>query len=204
MASIVRPTVFRQTCVAASFRRPLTTRAPTSLKTATASRSQQPSSFQKPLPASTFARNNVLTTTKIASFHSSSKRSILPPLPQRIAGTINDAAPVRHSSPTHGSYHWTFERLVSAALIPLTIAPFASGSLNPVTDAVLCATLLVHSHIGFESIIIDYLPTKRTPRTRLVFWWGLRAATLIVAVGLYEFETNDVGVTEAIKRIWTA
>lgn len=34
--------------------------------------------------------------------------------------------------------------------------------------------------------------------------WGLNAATLIVAVGLYEFETNDVGVTEAVQRIWRA
>ncbi|MCJ1225662.1 membrane anchor subunit of succinate dehydrogenase, Sdh4 [Toensbergia leucococca] len=95
-------------------------------------------------------------------------------------------------------------RLISAALIPLTIAPFAAGSLNPVMDAALCATIIIHSHIGFESIIIDYVPIKRLPKTRALFWWGLRAATLGVAVGLYEFETNDVGLTEAVKRIWTA
>ena len=56
----------------------------------------------------------------------------------------------------------------------------------------------------FRSIIIDYLPSKRVPKTRALFWWGLRAATLMVGVGLYEFETNDVGLTEAIKRIWRA
>ena len=27
---------------------------------------------------------------------------------------------------------------------------------------------------------------------------------MIVAVGFFEFETNDVGLTEAIKKIWTA
>ena len=42
------------------------------------------------------------------------------------------------------------------------------------------------------------------PKTRVFFWWALRAATVMVGVGLYEFETNDVGVTEAIKRIWVA
>lgn len=52
----------------------------------------------------------------------------------------------------HGSYHWSFERIVSAGLIPLTVAPFAAGSLNPVTDSVLCALLVVHSHIGFEYV----------------------------------------------------
>jgi succinate dehydrogenase (ubiquinone) membrane anchor subunit len=34
--------------------------------------------------------------------------------------------------------------------------------------------------------------------------WLLRAFTLTTAVGLYEFETNDVGVTEALRRIWNA
>ena len=76
--------------------------------------------------------------------------------------------------------------------------------MNPITDAILCAAILIHSHIGFESIIIDYVPTRRLPKTRVVFNWGLKAATLVVGVGLYEFETNDVGLTEGIKTIWTA
>ncbi|KAI4159009.1 MAG: hypothetical protein L6R39_000434 [Caloplaca ligustica] len=121
-----------------------------------------------------------------------------------IRRAINDPAPIPEPSPTHGSYHWAFERTMSAALIPLTIAPFAAGTLNPIMDAVLCAGLIIHSHIGFQSIIIDYVPDKRLPKTRALFWWGLRAATLVVAVGFFEFETNDVGLTEGIKRIWTA
>ena len=55
-----------------------------------------------------------------------------------------------------------------------------------------------------RSVIIDYIPAKRLPKTRALFWWGLRAVTVMVGVGFYEFETNDVGLTEAIKRIWTA
>jgi succinate dehydrogenase (ubiquinone) membrane anchor subunit len=116
----------------------------------------------------------------------------------------NDAAPVPTSNPSHGSYHWTFERLISAGLVPLTIAPFVSGSLNPTMDAILCATILIHSHIGFGACITDYLPKWRVPKARLGFEWLLKLATVVVGVGLYEFETNDVGVTEAIKRIWKA
>jgi succinate dehydrogenase (ubiquinone) membrane anchor subunit len=71
-------------------------------------------------------------------------------------------------------------------------------------DAVLCAAILVHSHMGFQAIIVDYFPSKRVPKTRKGLMWGLNAATFLVGVGLYEFETNDVGVTEAIKRIWRA
>ena len=128
-------------------------------------------------------------------------------------------------------------RLISAALIPLTIAPFAAGTLHPTWDAIFCATILIHTHIGFEyvflpdpramsllsgsavpppphftmltslryrSIIIDYIPVKEYPRARWIFMQGLKVATLAVAVGLYEFETNDVGLTEAVKRIWMA
>lgn len=34
--------------------------------------------------------------------------------------------------------------------------------------------------------------------------WLLRIATVATGVALYEFETNDVGITEAVKRVWTA
>jgi len=64
--------------------------------------------------------------------------------------------------------------------------------------------VLIHSHIGFDALITDYVPVKRLPKSKKVFDWGLRLATVVVGVGLYEFETNDVGVTEAIRRVWTA
>ena len=52
-------------------------------------------------------------------------------------------------------------RLVSAGLIPLTIAPFAAGSLNPIMDATLCALLLIHSYVGFQYVL--YRPRKSKP-----------------------------------------
>ena len=117
---------------------------------------------------------------------------------------MNDPAPVPPPSAAHGSYHWSFERVLAAGLVPLTIAPFASGSVNPTLDAVLCGAVLLHSHMGFQSCIIDYIPKFEHPSLHRLFWWILNAATVTVGVGLYEFETNDVGVTEAIKRVWTA
>lgn len=71
-------------------------------------------------------------------------------------------------------------------------------------DAVLCAGLLVHSHLGFQNIIVDYIPKKRFALSRKLSHWLLNAATALVGLGLYEFETNDVGMTEAIQRVWTA
>lgn len=201
MASIVRPSLLRQTCLAAATKRAFSTKVSSSFPTAISKPAASVLSRQ-PI-RSAFVRDSI-GSTRVAAFHASGRRAILPAGPQSIQGTANDPAPVPVANPSHGSYHWTFERILSAALIPLTIAPFAAGSLNPATDAILCGALLIHSHIGFESIVIDYIPNKRLPKTRLLFWWGLRAATVMVGVGLYEFETSDVGITEAIKRIWTA
>ncbi|KAL3958644.1 hypothetical protein ACCO45_006806 [Purpureocillium lilacinum] len=56
---------------------------------------------------------------KAAALHTSNKRSaILPPGPQRIEGGVNDPAPVPEPNSAHGSYHWTFERLLAAGLVP--------------------------------------------------------------------------------------
>lgn len=79
---------------------------------------------------------------------------------------------------------------MSGALIPLTIAPFVGGSLNPLMDSILCATIIIHSHIGFDAAITDYFPKWRVPLTRKACDWLLRISTVLVAIGLYEFETS--------------
>ncbi|KAI9932172.1 hypothetical protein ASPWEDRAFT_27558 [Aspergillus wentii DTO 134E9] len=157
------------------------------------------SAFRSPL-----ASRNAAGVSQTVAFHASAQKQILPPLPQTVEGTLNDPAPVPEPHPSHGSYHWVFERAVCVGLVPLTIAPFAAGSLNPVTDAILCSLLVVHSHVGFDASITDYFPGKRVPKTKTIFSWLLRGFTLTTAVGLYELETNDVGLTETIKRVWKA
>jgi len=81
-------------------------------------------------------------------------------------------------SPHHQQNHSThlsvltdtsITRLVAAALIPVTIAPFAGGSLNPVLDATFCALLIVHSHIGFQYILLAPL-TVRVAETQLTLF----------------------------------
>ncbi|KAK3723149.1 membrane anchor subunit of succinate dehydrogenase, Sdh4 [Vermiconidia calcicola] len=86
----------------------------------------------------------------------------------------------------------------------MTLAPFAAGSLNPLMDGVLVSLLLVHSHIGFDSIITDYAPSWRVPMSRKLLNWARNLALVLVGWGWYEFETNDVGLTEGVKRLWHA
>ena len=71
------------------------------------------------------------------------------PLSAIYPGTVNDPTTFPPPSKTHGSYHWEFERLLSAALIPMTAAAFAtSGTAYPVLDGLLGISLVMHSHIG--------------------------------------------------------
>jgi len=192
MASLIKTSMLRQTCLAASKR---------NLSTKTSSAFP---AINTPVGRSAFVRDALPDSARVAAFHAAGRQQILPPLPQTIDGTANDAALVPPANPKDGSYHWTFERLVAVGIIPLTIAPFAAGSLNPTTDALLAGTILIHSYFGFESCIVDYFPSKRIPKSRAAAGYTLKAATVLVAVGLYEFETNDVGLTEGIKRIWKA
>ncbi|KAL0636981.1 membrane anchor subunit of succinate dehydrogenase, Sdh4 [Maublancomyces gigas] len=150
------------------------------------------------LRASLFAARPVSAQPRVAALHTSQPLRILP------AGPLNDAVPVPEANPTNGSFHWSFERLVSIALIPLTVAPFAAGSVSPVTDAVFGAAVVIHSHLGFEAMIIDYIPERKNPTARKAFMWGLKGTTVLVLIGLYEFQTNDVGITEGVKRFWKA
>lgn len=63
-----------------------------------------------------------------------------------VKGTVNDPTPFPESNKAHGSIHWTFERALSAALIPVTAAT-AVVSANPVLDGILGVALIFHSHL---------------------------------------------------------
>ncbi|KAF7974100.1 hypothetical protein HWV62_13419 [Athelia sp. TMB] len=127
-------------------------------------------------------------------------------------GTVNDPTTFPPPSKSHGSYHWAFERLLSAGLVPLTAAAFVTSGTNyPILDGVLGVSLIMHSHIGvgppfeqqiseltqsllqFDSILVDYVHKRKFPILGPVATWTLRSLTVGVLVGVYSFNTNDVG-----------
>ena len=55
---------------------------------------------------------------------------------------------------------------------------------------------------GFDQIFVDYLHDRKFPIIGPACRWGLRVATLGVLVGVYEFNTNDVGLTERTSLLW--
>src|SRR5260370_11700190 len=57
----------------------------------------------------------------------------------------NNATPFPPPSKVEGSYHWSYERLLAAALIPLTgSAVVVSGSAYPIIDGILGVSLIIH------------------------------------------------------------
>ncbi|KAJ9116625.1 hypothetical protein QFC20_000558 [Naganishia adeliensis] len=122
-----------------------------------------------------------------------------------LPGTVNDATKFPPPDRTHGSYHWAFERVLSAALIPLTVgAAVTSGTAHPILDGILGVSLVVHSHIGFDSAVVDYFHPRKFPVLGQVMSWLLRICTGLSVWGVYEFNTNDIGITEFVRRVWKA
>ncbi|KAI0728991.1 mitochondrial inner membrane protein [Fomitopsis betulina] len=120
-------------------------------------------------------------------------------------GSVNDPTTFPPPSKTHGSYHWAFERLLSAGLLPLTVAAFATSTSNyPLLDGLLGVSLVMHSHIGFDSVVVDYVHPRKFPVLGRIATWTLRATTVGVLVGVYQFNTNDIGLTELIAKVWHA
>ncbi|KAG0227326.1 membrane anchor subunit of succinate dehydrogenase, Sdh4 [Actinomortierella wolfii] len=104
----------------------------------------------------------------------------------------------------HGSYHWDFERLLSVSLVPLFAVTAIKGA-HPITDGLLGTLIPIHAHLGFDAMITDYLHVRKAG-----VWgnraavWTLRGATLATLVGCYQFNTNDIGLTELVVKAWTA
>ncbi|EIM19460.1 hypothetical protein E3Q22_02717 [Wallemia mellicola] len=120
-----------------------------------------------------------------------------------VEGTVNDPTRFPPPNSAHGSSHWAFERAVSAALVPVIGASFITSS-HPVIDGLICSSLLVHSHIGFDASLTDYLHDRKFPKIGPIARWSVRGLTLGAAIGLYSFQTNDIGVTELVAKLWTA
>ncbi|ODQ63830.1 hypothetical protein NADFUDRAFT_83935 [Nadsonia fulvescens var. elongata DSM 6958] len=121
-----------------------------------------------------------------------------------IVGTVNDATPIPEVDRSHGSYHWSYEKMITLAMLPLAITPFATGALHPILDALMGTLLVAHAHIGFQSCIIDYIPKRVFGKFHSFCIYLLTAGSATAVWGVYELETTDVGLVETISRVWHA
>ncbi|KAJ3093266.1 membrane anchor subunit of succinate dehydrogenase, Sdh4 [Physocladia obscura] len=114
----------------------------------------------------------------------------------------SNAANLADKSKTHGSYHWDAERVLSVATIPLVATALFAGSI-PLVDLGLGVVIPLHTHLGFDVMIQDYVPKREFGILNTILTWALRATTAVVLYGCFVFNTTDVGITAFIKRLWT-
>ncbi|SCV67800.1 BQ2448_5411 [Microbotryum intermedium] len=150
-------------------------------------------------------RNGVLTSARAFSTSRPGLAAV-----KHIEGTVNEPTPFPAPNKAHGSYHWTFERLLSGALVPL-VGATAVTSVHPILDGVLAVAIVAHSHMdesrlikGLDQVLIDYVHPNKFPVIGTISKWLVRFATGGVLVGVYQFNTNDIGLTELVKKTWHA
>jgi succinate dehydrogenase (ubiquinone) membrane anchor subunit len=66
-------------------------------------------------------------------------------------------------------------------------------TLKAILDGVLAVSLIIHSHIGFDACIADYVHERKFSFLGPLCTWLLRAGTGLAVWGVYEFNTNDIG-----------
>ena len=82
--------------------------------------------------------------------------------------------------------------------------------------------LILPGDVQFDAVLVDYVHKRKFPTLGPLFSWTLRLTSLAVGVGVYQFNTNDIGawlcmpvcalltnlfdsgLVELIRRVWTA
>lgn len=162
-----------------------------------------------PIIKSTISRQASARYTA-AAFHTSASKKFdipflkqIPQPPGYIVGTVNDAYTAPHASKSHGSLHWTAERIIAISMVPLATVPFVTGSFAPVLDATLSILILAHAWIGFQSCIIDYIPKRVYGKQHDYAMYLLTFGTFIAGYGIYLIESKDVGLTGLLGKLWS-
>ncbi|OBA21631.1 hypothetical protein METBIDRAFT_42429 [Metschnikowia bicuspidata var. bicuspidata NRRL YB-4993] len=128
----------------------------------------------------------------------------IPQPPGNIVGTVNDAYVPPKAHKTHGSWHWTSERIVAAGLIPLVATSFTSGT-SVMLDTTLSTLMLYHCYAGMQSCIIDYIPKRVYGALHSAAMYLLLLGTGVAGYGIYDIEQKEEGgVAGIIARVWHA
>ncbi|KAJ8664186.1 hypothetical protein O0I10_000465 [Lichtheimia ornata] len=164
-------------------------------------------------PSSTAATSTTTTTATATSSTSTSTATTAVATTDAGAGAekkeettkavSNNETKATEQGYAHGAYLWSMERASSLALVPLISTQFIYGA-HPITDGLLGVVLPYHIYLGFESCIVDYIPKREYPRMHKVANWSLASTTALVMWGAYEFNTNEIGLTEFIQRLFTS
>ncbi|QLG73592.1 hypothetical protein HG535_0F01020 [Zygotorulaspora mrakii] len=134
-----------------------------------------------------------------------SKFKLNSPPPGGVVGTSNDAFKPPEPDYFHGSYHWYYERITAASLIPLTSIPLyitlTGGVVPPLLDAALGVVLLLHVNQGLTSCIIDYIPKRKFGIWHDLARYLLFGGSGLGLYGIYDLETSNNGIVDLLTKI---
>lgn len=136
-----------------------------------------------------------------------SKLKLNPPPPGGVEGTVNDAFRPPLPDPSEGSFHWDYERIAAVSLVPLVTVPLyigiTGGIVPPLLDASLCSILLIHVQYGLTSCIVDYIPKRKFRVWHNLAMYLLYGGTAMGLYGIYQLETENNGIVDLARRLWT-
>jgi succinate dehydrogenase (ubiquinone) membrane anchor subunit len=61
--------------------------------------------------------------------------------------------------------------------------------------------ILSWGHVQFDTVLVDYVHKRKFPRLGPFFTWTLRLTSVAVGVGVYQFNTNDIGALLIVAYI---
>lgn len=121
-----------------------------------------------------------------------------------VVGDVNEAYKHPLVSPYEGGFHWTYERIGAALLIPLVASPFILGAdVLPIVDTAFCVVLLQHCTAGFRLCITDYIPERVYGIWSKIANKTLTLGSVISLYGIYVLETAGNGIFELMSQIWS-
>lgn len=92
-------------------------------------------------------------------------------------------------------YHTSALALVGLTPLAFILSP---SWLNFPVDLTLGVLFPLHSHIGLNYVITDYVPKAARAAART----SLLVCTVIAAAGIFKLNVTGPGLTEALKALW--
>ena len=100
-----------------------------------------------------------------------------------------------------GVKHWFIERGTSVGTLCLLGTAFVYPC--QAVDHALGVMLPIHCHVGFDSIITDYVPRYKYPFSNKILFYMLYGLTGTTLYGLYKFNSEDIGLSQFLKKMYT-
>lgn len=95
-------------------------------------------------------------------------------------------------------HHWTNERYVAVALLP--IIPTALAFPHPILDTLLVSAMVLHTHWRLSGVVQDYIHGQVLPRIGRTL---VMVLTVCAFGSLCYFNYTDIGFARAVRLLYS-